>query len=234
MREKINITCKLAGIEANGLGYSLFTSDEANQILRGCYPSYESQCRAKAPYNEVNFTFEVDNQSAAALHTAILREFGTDETISEIINEDMLQGWPELLIEIRPNYVIMLEDESIKLSFIIEKYNLSAINAYLIMVLGRGEFLRKDSFRFYIPSGEGNKHNRPHVHVETSDFRQGSVDIMTLEQNKGGKLKKHEMTKIRKILEGKQPELLEAWNDWSGGIQVNVDILLGQASIKGR
>lgn len=157
-----------------------------------------------------------------------------DITIPETIEEDMLRGWPELIIKARPGFVISFEDESIKLAPIIEKYHIDEIEAYLLIFLGRGDLFRKGGFRFFIPSHEGNKHNRPHVHVETSDYREGSVDILTLKQNKGGKLKRHEMSNIRKILEGRQKALLEAWNARSDGICVDIDILLGQAEIEGR
>lgn len=129
------------------------------------------------------------------------------------------------------DYLITIRDMTIKLDFLIERFQLKTIDAYLLFVFGYGELFREKGFRFHIYSHEGNKHNKPHVHVETSDYRTGSIDIQTLSQT-SGKLKKHEVTRVRKILDGKQRELLEAWNLYSDGIDVDIDYLLGQTTIK--
>ena len=231
MNNTIKVRCRIAGQNGNG-DYLLHSSNDAYRFLRGCYDSYNTSGIVKEPYNEVSFSFDYKDHSVKDLHNAILKSFGLDIKIPEIIEEDMICGWPELLIEAGSNFIIGFDDENIKLAYVIEKYRLFNIEAFLALILGRGDLFREDGFRFYIPSHEGNKHNRPHVHVETSNHRNGSVDILTLEQNKGSRLKRHEMTKIRKIMYDKQDLLLEAWNAKTDGIDVDINILLEQAKIQ--
>lgn len=179
----------------------------------------------------MEFTFAYDNYSVKDLHNEIFRAFNIDVTIPAIIDDDVLRGWPELIVKVKSNFIISVEDENMKLASLIERFNLTEIDTYLVILLGRGDFLRAEGFRFFFKSHEGNKHNRPHVHVETRDHKEGSIDLLTLEQNKGSRLKEHELTKIRKILKGKQQELLEAWNMQTDGIYVDLDILLGQGDL---
>lgn len=230
MNKYIEVRCRIASINNEGC-YIACSSDEAYQLLGGCYDSYKSSTKVTKPYNEVCFSYEFGNHSVTDLHNTILKALGLDIIIPEVIDEDVLRGWPELILEVGPDLVVEFYDENIKIASIIERFQLEKIESFLFITLGRGEIFREDGFRFYIPSHEGNKHNRPHVHVETSSHKVGSIDIATLEQNKGSRLKKHEMTKIKKILTGKQEKLIEAWNLQSDGIYVDVDILLGQAAI---
>ena len=230
----INVRCRIASLGAEGIGYELVSSSETNRMLRGYYDLCENMPPRKAPFNEVIFSFDYELSSVVNLHNCIMHAFGIKPTIPETKEEDLVRWWPELIIEIKPRFLIKFEDETLSLKYVVKRFNINEINAFLVFVPGRGELFRKKGFRFYIPSHEGNRHNRPHVHVETSDHRKGSVDIITLRQLKGGKIREYEMSKIKKILVGKQEDLLKAWNLKSDGIEVDANILLEQAVIKGK
>ena len=230
--ERLKVSCKIVGIGTEGVGYKGLSSKNANLILKGCYRSYDSMYKAVSPYNETELEIAYDRQyTIADLHSDLMHSFGLDITVPKENDEDRLRSWPDLLIEINKRWVISLDD-SIALCDIVERFQQADIRAYLVLILGRGDYMREGGFRFFFRSHEGNRHNGPHIHVETSDFRQGSIDIVTLEQNKGSKLKEYEMTKIRKILSGRQEDLLKAWNLMTDGIYADVEILLGQAKIE--
>ncbi len=231
MNNTINVRCRIVGLGTDGIGYRIVTSEEARKLLEGCFNSYDKSQAAKEPFNEVKLSINYDNCSLRELHNDLFKAFSLDISIPALIDEDMLRGWPELIIETKEKYILSIENENVLLKSLVERFNLTEIESYLVIFLGRGDFLRKGGFRFYFYSHEGNRHNRPHVHVETSDHREGTIDILTLEQNKGGKLKKHELSKIQKILKGKQIDLIKAWNLMTDGIHVDLDILLEQANL---
>lgn len=167
-------------------------------------------------------------------------EYGKSYTMHDLLNDIRLYiGLSEYDEELVDPLTIMIRadtflmefcNSSIKLKDFVARFHKKIIDAYLLIINGYGDFLRKDGFRFFMPSHEGNRHNKPHVHVETKDFREGTIDILTLKKL-AGKIKPGEEKRIQEILKGKQRELIEAWNLRTDGINVDVDYLLGQKEI---
>ncbi len=220
MRE-ISINCRITLFGDSG--YSIISNDLSKECIDYLNPNNQL-C---FPYNKRSITIDdADSSTVQDLYNKALKAF-------EIPYNPTSELGPlaDFAFHIG-NTIVTITNPDIILSELINIFNTDEIELFVVFTLGKGELFREAGFRFYMNSHEGNRHNRPHVHVSTNDGRSGSIDIQTLEQNRGGKIKSKEMKKIVTILKGKQRDLLEAWNYSTDGIVVDIDYMLGLIQIE--
>ncbi len=227
MAREIDVNCNLYYYSAKGYGYDKLPECEVRSIIESnrARKTYLNENQTGAVKNRCSSITVTEDFSVRDLHNKALTMFGFS-IMPDTCEDEGVISLPELVVFISNSFVISFEDENMKLLNIVERFNLKAVNAGLMIILGSGEIFREGGFKFYIYSHEGNKHNRPHVHVETSDHRRSSIFIDTLEQVANGPLKPKEMKKIKKILKDKKRQLLEAWILLSDGMNVDVNTLL--------
>ena len=215
-----NNNCRIAF--KGGPEYLLISSSKSKECIDFLNPSNH----LAYPYNKrIMEISSNDLLTVRDLYIKVLKEFN----IPYSTNPDFIQ--PVDFAFRFGNIIFTFVDPNMKVIELAKKQNTFEFDLYIIFLLGAGELFREDGYRFYMYSHEGNKHKMPHVHVETSDGRSGSIDILSLKQNKGGKLKSREVKKIGKILSDKRRELLEAWNYTTDGFEVDVDYMLGRVPI---
>jgi Domain of unknown function (DUF4160) len=74
--------------------------------------------------------------------------------------------------------------------------------------------LRVGPFRFFFYAGDGGE--PPHIHVERDDCEAKFwLDPVRLERSHG--FRRHEIGRIRELVEQHRDELLESWNEFFHG-----------------
>lgn len=171
-------------------------------------------------------TFSVDNhQTINELCNVIILGYGL-----RIKDDDGMGHDYSDFIFIIEGLLFYIMDANIKVGDLIKALGGDTINAFLVFLAGRGDVLREDQYRFYMPSHEGNRHNAPHVHVEKTDGKSGTIDIFTLEQIDGN-LKQRDIKRIKKILNDKQDMLINAWNKLTDGITIDGNYLIDKSKV---
>lgn len=212
----IRINCRKALF--NGERYTLMSNDY-------CLRYFGPQKELHAEFlNERTFLVD-NNQTISDICNTIIAGYGLRAKDADGMGYDCSN-----FIFIIDELLFYVTDENIKAIDLVEAYGGDTINAFLVFGAGRGDILREDNYRFYMPSHEGNRHNAPHVHVKKTDGSNGTVDLFTLE-TKGKGFNMRDKKRIKNILTGKQKMLINAWNTITDGITIDANYILNKGVI---
>lgn len=128
--------------------------------------------------------------------------------------------------------IVHINDHEVKLHTIRKWYDISKeFVLYFILCDQAGTIWLDDGLRYYMHSRESGRHNTPHIHV---DYRNEEGVSLSLVDGRvlDGRIPAKAMKKARKRILENQRFLLECWNKYTDGLQVDIDHFFGIISIE--
>ena len=226
----IKVRCIFADI--CGDGYRELMEDECKSLDQfGFYENGVENYDSPYSYKEWIISYN-ENYRVEELYKDVFRQFGSTglDAISGFDKNEVLVG-AEIILTLSACFFIRFSSFDIKLEEIINCFQLTEMILYILPGFGRGEILRNkiDGFKISIPSGEGNHHNTPHVHVEGPDKRSCTLDIFDFKPlQKNYTLKEHEVSNVRKQLIPYRTYIANYWNLKCDGISVEMYLSRGE------
>ena len=89
-----------------------------------------------------------------------------------------------------------------------------------------GTVFQLDGIKYYFHSNELTRHHEPHVHIDVRNEQSGTYSIRDF-RRLDGNVKTRDETKIKKVLQKRQIELVQYWNEHTNGLTIDLNQLFG-------
>ena len=123
--------------------------------------------------------------------------------------------------------LVHIKNHDIKLGTIQKWYDIGKeIALFFILCDQAGTIWSDDGLRYYMHSRESGKHNSPHIHVDYRNSEEASLSLID-GSVLDGQLPSKVIKKAKKRILENQRFLLECWNKYTDGLQVDVDCFFG-------
>ncbi|WP_317392683.1 DUF4160 domain-containing protein [Slackia piriformis] len=110
--------------------------------------------------------------------------------------------------------------------------NKEKLEVFFVMKNTAGEVGRSDGFKYWMNSGEGNRHHVPHVHVSYQNEASASISLMDSSVLASSpSFPKRRLRAARLWVKDNQQDLLERWNDLTDGIRADIDMHRGESKL---
>ena len=120
-----------------------------------------------------------------------------------------------------------LDDYSVNLSFILEKYfgfpKNDCIELQLLISANAGEIDNADGLEYYMYSHEKGSHHWPHVHVNTTDHNHSAVIRIEDGELLDGKLPGKKLKIARERIKDNKRFFCICWNTKTDGIRIDIN-----------
>lgn len=209
--------------------YRLLYDDEIHYFASPEPPGYlVSIVKETAKFSEADAVSWINARS----HAEFEMELDEETTMGEIavrlcqelhLKPSYLLDAPSAFHILTGKFLLGFEKYDVKFSQISQFGISDVLNVCLVFSTLQGEVLRKGQIYYYMPSHEGNRHNRPHVHVLIEHSYEASVGIENL-QILDGKIPQKYRRTIKTTIKEHQQFLLECWNSMTDGINVDINV----------